>query len=64
MNSQDLRKDNKRRTDTNGGEDWTQRKVREDKIFAPNEDNWGCPLTQYFFDQKTWEKGGVCKNRL
>ena len=27
-----------RRTDTNAGEDWTQIKVREDKIFAPNED--------------------------
>ena len=41
----DLRKDNERRTDTNVGEDRTQRKIREDKSFAPNEDNWGCPLT-------------------
>ena len=31
--------------DTNSGEDWTQRKVREDRSFAPKKDNRGCPLT-------------------
>ena len=64
MNSQDLRKDNKRKTDTNGGEEKTHLDNGEDRSFAPNEAEWLCPLTQYFFDQKTWEKGGVCKSRL
>ena len=40
-----MRKDIKRRTDTNAGEDWTQRELREDKSFAPKKDKWGCPLT-------------------
>ena len=35
-----------RRTDTNVGEDWTQRKIREDRRFAPKKDKWGCPLTK------------------
>ena len=34
-----------RRTDTNTGEDRTQRKVREDRSFALNEDKLLCPLT-------------------
>ena len=42
----DLRKDNERRTDTNGGEDWTQRKIREDRSFAPKKNIRGCPLTK------------------
>ena len=41
----DLRKDNERRTDTNVGEDRTQRKTREDRSFAPKKDNRDCPLT-------------------
>jgi len=45
MKKVDLRKDFKRRTDTNGGEDRTQRKLREDRRFAPKKDNRGCPLT-------------------
>ena len=34
-----------RRTDTNVGEDWTQRKIREDRSFAPKKNIRGCPLT-------------------
>ena len=45
MNSQDLRKDNKRRTDTNGGEERTHLDNGEDRSFAPNEDKLLCPLT-------------------
>ena len=61
MNSQDLRKDNKRRTDTNGGEDRTQRKTREDKKFAPFEAELICPLTQYFFGECFWGKEASAK---
>ena len=35
----------KRRTDTNVGEEETHLENGEDKLFAPNEDNRGCPLT-------------------
>ena len=35
-----------RRTDTNVGEDWTQRKIREDRSFAPKKNIRGCPLTK------------------
>ena len=45
MKKRDLRKDIKRRTDTNAGEDRTQRKTREDKKFAPFEAELICPLT-------------------
>ena len=41
-----MRKDFKRRTDTNVGEDRTHRKIREDRRFAPNEAEWLCPLTK------------------
>ena len=35
-----------RRTNTNTGEDGTQRKIREDSSFALNEDKLLCPLTK------------------
>ena len=64
MNSQDLRKDNVRRTDTNSGENRTQRKVREDRRFASNEDKLLCPLTQYFLVVTFWGKEVLVKIRL
>ena len=35
----------KRRTDTNVGEEETHLENGEDKLFAPNEAEWLCPLT-------------------
>ena len=46
MKKEDLRKDIKRRTDTNSGEERTHLENREDKLFAPNEDELLCPLTK------------------
>jgi len=42
----DLRKDFKRRTDTNKGEEKTHLMIREDSRFAPNEAELICPLTK------------------
>ena len=57
-----MRKDFKRRTDTNVGEDRTHRKIREDRRFAQNEAEWLCPLTHStFFGVKLGERRPVNK---
>ena len=40
-----MRKDFKRRTNTNSGEEKTHFENGEDRRFAPKKDKWGCPLT-------------------
>ena len=37
---------NRRQTITKLREESKQREKGEDRRFAPNEDNWGCPLTK------------------